>query len=90
MSIYGYNRERQEAPKWIAGFHMCSPLSLLCKSSPPADQGQLLLMDSDSSRLLVPGRTQLKAPWQQLQLVIQCGPCYILRHKCALFGDLDV
>ena len=79
-------QQHQEAPKWIAGFHMCSCLSLLCKSSPHADQGQLLLMDSHSSRLLVPGHTELKAPWQQLQLVIQWGPCYSLWHSVPSLG----
>lgn len=57
----------------VSGFHMCSSLSSLCKSSPPADQGQLPLLDGNSSRLLVPGWKAFKVSWQQLWLVISPG-----------------
>lgn len=86
----GYNREYQEAPKWITWLPYVSSLSPLCKSHVPTRLNRV----NYSCWIVIPltcgpGCTELKEPWQQLQLVVQRVPHYIFWQKRALFGDLD-
>lgn len=89
MSIGGYNKakEYQKAPKWSVWLLYVFLLVPIVQKQPPADQGQLPLLDGNSSRLLVPGHVVFKVSWQQLWLVIQWDLCYIPWQKYALFGD---
>jgi len=89
-------REYQEAPKWITWLLHVSSLSPCVKAMSPSHLTPTQLNRVNYPFWIVipltcgPGRTELKEPWQKLQLVVQRGPHYIFWQKCALFGDLDV